>query len=74
MAVMERDFRLTGVFRDQSDNVEAPPGYEGGIQEICYNVLFTNKPLVNSRWKVGCIRHAPPDLILIDKQTEHRML
>lgn len=28
--VMERDMRLTGVFRGQTNAVEAPPGYETG--------------------------------------------
>ena len=28
---MERDFRLTGVFREQSDAVEAPLGFEGPL-------------------------------------------
>jgi len=60
MAVMERDFRLTGVFRDQSDNVEAPPGYEGGIQEICYNVLFTKQTFSQQQvegWLSSGMRH-----------------
>jgi len=60
MAVMERDFRLTGVFRDQSDNVEAPPGYEGGIQEICYNVLFTKHTFSQQQvegWLSSGMRH-----------------
>lgn len=26
--MMDRDLRLTGVFREQTDNVEAPLGYE----------------------------------------------
>ena len=26
---MERDFRLTGVFREQSDTVQAPLGFDG---------------------------------------------
>jgi len=29
MAVMDRDYRLTGKFRGQTDKAEAPLGYEG---------------------------------------------
>jgi hypothetical protein len=31
LLVMERDYRLTGKFRGQSDDPQAPPGFEGGF-------------------------------------------
>jgi hypothetical protein len=36
--VMERDYRITGKFRGQSDVVEAPAGFEGGQT---YLFMFT---------------------------------
>lgn len=42
---MDRDFRLTGVFRGQSDAVEAPAGFEG---ELLENVDSTKANRTNS--------------------------
>jgi hypothetical protein len=38
--VMERDYRITGKFRGQSDVVEAPVGFEG--RQI-YLFMFTER-------------------------------
>ena len=49
---MERDYRLTGAFREQCDAVEAPLGYEReSIASSWYRRILTTEP-VNSRWKV----------------------
>ena len=51
--VIERDYRITGAFRDQSDNVEAPVGFEGISEALpALAVYVANEVLVNSRWKV----------------------
>ena len=52
--VMERDHRLTGKFRGQSDAVEAPVGFERMWSHLQRYVHRTqaNIPAVNSRWKV----------------------
>ena len=65
--VMDRDFRLTGVFRGQTDNVEAPLGFEvNNPWKVCLSP--TNYCLAASsddpRWRIGfrdC--HLSPDLI-----------
>ncbi len=51
--VMERDYRLTGKIRGQSDIVAAPPAFEGRCDYAAW-VLYNkaNNRIVNSRWKV----------------------
>ena len=49
---MDRDMRLTGVFRGQSDAVQAPAGFEGMLPAVCAQQSLTSRP-VNSRWKVS---------------------
>jgi hypothetical protein len=64
-AVMDRDLRITGVFRGQSDTVEAPAGFEG-MFSICYLHKWLTFISVNSKWKVCCAMsgHHAPQLIM----------
>lgn len=52
VTVMDRDLRLTGVFRGQSDAVEAPTGFDGMFSAVSSYELLTLCS-VNSRWKVS---------------------
>ena len=60
---MERDQRLTGIFRGQSDVPDAPLGFDGQYSPKMRALLLI-LPIVNSQWKVCCVfYYSDPDLI-----------
>lgn len=63
LIVMERDMRLTGSMRGQSDAVVAPVGFEGLWQPWSSYKNDTNERIVSSQWKV-CITWSNPRHII----------
>ena len=53
---MDRDRRLTGYLRGQTDNVDAPPGFEvNNPWRVCENFCiytFEHIVLIIGRWRV----------------------
>ena len=52
--VMDRDFRLTGIWREQTDNPIAPVGFEvNNPWRVCRSLLRSRPSLKLYRWKKG---------------------
>lgn len=52
--VMDRDFRLTGIWREQTDNPVAPVGFEvNNPWRVCRSLLRSGPSLKLYRWRKG---------------------
>lgn len=69
VVVMERDQRMTGAFRGQSDAVEAPQGFDGTTQILsCSLWLIFLKSAINGRSATSLLCLSSTDLLQLEKR------